>query len=309
MDPPNQGVVCPKPRHPPALRRLRDAAGNPAGHFQGDITEMIGFARLLSAEERRQVERYLEGRHGIRTPGGVGGANGPSSDFRYTGHYYHARSGLHLAPYRAYDAELGRWISRDPIAEDGGINLYGYVGNCPLSAIDPLGLDVTGTFSIGTGALSFTDNQRTRDTRGFFGRLFGRPANNVPLSFSCQAGSGTNNAAEMDQVGVGPLPTGNYAIYERPGGIAGQPAYVLDPIDTNRYDDNWDGRADGIQRGAFRLHTSIPGATRDGSDGCVVVGADTLGNLDQFLQGTQKGESRTIGGHTGRFIGTLNVTQ
>lgn len=58
----------------------------------------------------------------------------------YTGHIRHAWSGLWLAPYRAYNSGLGRWISRDPIGEAGGINLYAYVGNGVLVAIDPLGL-------------------------------------------------------------------------------------------------------------------------------------------------------------------------
>jgi RHS repeat-associated protein len=65
------------------------------------------------------------------------------ADFLFTGHYYHAKSGLHLAPYRAYDAGLGRWISRDPITEDGGINLYVYVANSPVNYVDLLGLQRT----------------------------------------------------------------------------------------------------------------------------------------------------------------------
>lgn len=33
-----------------------------------------------------------------------------------------------------------RWISRDPFGENGGINLYGYVGNNSISNVDPMGL-------------------------------------------------------------------------------------------------------------------------------------------------------------------------
>jgi uncharacterized protein RhaS with RHS repeats len=42
--------------------------------------------------------------------------------------------------YRWYDPVTGRWQSRDPIEEEGGINLYGYVGNDGVSASDYLGL-------------------------------------------------------------------------------------------------------------------------------------------------------------------------
>jgi RHS repeat-associated protein len=62
------------------------------------------------------------------------------ADFGYTGHYVHKPSGLHLALYRAYDADLGRWLNRDPIAEAGGINLYGYVGNGAVNWVDPFWL-------------------------------------------------------------------------------------------------------------------------------------------------------------------------
>jgi RHS repeat-associated protein len=60
--------------------------------------------------------------------------------FGYTGHYYHERSGLNLTLHRAYHPTLGRWLSRDPIEERGGLNLYGYVENNPINATDPLGL-------------------------------------------------------------------------------------------------------------------------------------------------------------------------
>ena len=61
-------------------------------------------------------------------------------DFGYTGHYFHAPSGLNLTLYRAYNPALGRWLSRDPIGEAGGVNLYGYVENNPVNFVDSLGL-------------------------------------------------------------------------------------------------------------------------------------------------------------------------
>ncbi len=42
--------------------------------------------------------------------------------------------------YRYYHTNLGRWLSRDPIGEEGGLNLYSFVGNIPLNAIDQFGL-------------------------------------------------------------------------------------------------------------------------------------------------------------------------
>jgi len=60
--------------------------------------------------------------------------------FQFAGYYFHAASGLSLTLYRPYDPGTGRWLSRDPVGENGGINLYDYVGNNPISGRDPLGL-------------------------------------------------------------------------------------------------------------------------------------------------------------------------
>jgi hypothetical protein len=40
-----------------------------------------------------------------------------------------------------YDPTIQRWIEMDPIGEAGGINLYGFVGNNPVSYVDPWGLN------------------------------------------------------------------------------------------------------------------------------------------------------------------------
>ncbi len=62
------------------------------------------------------------------------------SDFQYAGYYDHSRSGLKLTLNRAYKADLGRWLNRDPIREAGGLNLFAYVANNPTLFIDPTGL-------------------------------------------------------------------------------------------------------------------------------------------------------------------------
>jgi RHS repeat-associated protein len=51
-----------------------------------------------------------------------------------------AAADLSLTWYRAYDTKRGVWLSRDPIDEKGGINLYAYVSNSPINLVDPLGL-------------------------------------------------------------------------------------------------------------------------------------------------------------------------
>jgi RHS repeat-associated protein len=62
------------------------------------------------------------------------------ADWGYAGYFVHRASKLNLTWYRAYDPDLGRWVSRDPIAEQGGLNLYGYVENNSVNDSDPNGL-------------------------------------------------------------------------------------------------------------------------------------------------------------------------
>ena len=49
-------------------------------------------------------------------------------------------TGLYYYGYRYYDPVTGRWPSRDPIEEEGGLNLYGFVGNDGINHWDTMGL-------------------------------------------------------------------------------------------------------------------------------------------------------------------------
>jgi RHS repeat-associated protein len=63
------------------------------------------------------------------------------TDFNFTGLYRHSKSNLDLAVYRAYDPDLGRWLNRDLIAEQGGLNLYAYGSANPINTTDLAGLE------------------------------------------------------------------------------------------------------------------------------------------------------------------------
>jgi uncharacterized protein RhaS with RHS repeats len=42
--------------------------------------------------------------------------------------------------YRYYHPDLGRWVSRDPLGEEGGLNLYVFVRNDGIHNVDEFGL-------------------------------------------------------------------------------------------------------------------------------------------------------------------------
>jgi RHS repeat-associated protein len=60
--------------------------------------------------------------------------------FRFSTKFTDVESGLVYYGLRYYDPSLGRFINRDPIGEAGGANLYGFVGNSPVNAVDVLGM-------------------------------------------------------------------------------------------------------------------------------------------------------------------------
>ena len=51
-----------------------------------------------------------------------------------------SESGLYNYGYRFYHPHLGRWLSRDPIEEDGGLNFFTFVENESIKQIDLFGL-------------------------------------------------------------------------------------------------------------------------------------------------------------------------
>jgi len=62
-----------------------------------------------------------------------------SNPFKFSSEYYDGETSLVYYNYRYYSPILGRWLSRDPIEEKGGWNLYGMVRNNSISYVDSKG--------------------------------------------------------------------------------------------------------------------------------------------------------------------------
>jgi RHS repeat-associated protein len=112
---------------------LKYTAGSPptvtlAAHYEYDpygnilLKNDVDSSGLVNANPFRFSTKWLDTE--LASPNAKG-AVGPD------GMYYYG--------YRFYSPRLGRWINRDPLEEEGGLLLYGFVGNQPIGSIDPDG--------------------------------------------------------------------------------------------------------------------------------------------------------------------------
>jgi len=65
--------------------------------------------------------------------------------FRFSTKRANDATDLVLYEYRALSSSLGRWLNEDPVGEDGGQNLYVFLRNQPVLAVDSLGLSALDT--------------------------------------------------------------------------------------------------------------------------------------------------------------------
>ena len=71
---------------------------------------------------------------------GLGGVMAPLNRMRYSSKWYSTQGDMYDFGFRWYPPNLQRWLNHDPIGELGGLNLFRFVRNNPLTLIDRFGL-------------------------------------------------------------------------------------------------------------------------------------------------------------------------
>ena len=116
----------------------------PAYDANGNITEYVSAGgEILSHSEYSSFGREL--------------VHSGSDDFthRFSTKPLCRKTGLLEYQLRKYKPWCGRWMNRDAIEEDGGLNLYGFVGNRVLMSVDLFGNgcgcgeEITAVFAVG----------------------------------------------------------------------------------------------------------------------------------------------------------------
>ncbi|MBP7431007.1 MAG: RHS repeat-associated core domain-containing protein [Candidatus Hydrogenedentes bacterium] len=102
----------------------------PAYDANGNISEYVSLANGAIASHR---EYDAFGRV-------IGSTGAAPSAFGFSTKYTDAGTGLLYYGYRYYAPWMGRWLSRDPIGERGGRNLFVFCRNNALTGFDPFGL-------------------------------------------------------------------------------------------------------------------------------------------------------------------------
>lgn len=158
--------------------------------------------------------------------------------------------GTVIPTFGFYDPNTGRWLSRDPIEEEGGINLYQFAKNNPINFYDKLGLLVEAVLDPVNHTITVTDKDTGK-------------------SITVQTFTGGHTTAKCEIISPGtdpkewPAPGGKYVIVDNPNPRKGTEEWFgLFRIDK-RMDDYFD--QNGIERSGVRLH---PGSM---SFGCVTV--------------------------------------
>jgi RHS repeat-associated protein len=125
---------------------LRDRDSDGDGSLDERLYCLMDYFNGISIldEEGAVQERYRYSAFGERTvmapDFSVRSASDFDWEFAFHGQFLDTETCYYNYGYRYYSPRIGRWLSKDPIEEIGGANLYGFVQNSAVNRLDLLGL-------------------------------------------------------------------------------------------------------------------------------------------------------------------------
>ena len=107
------------------------------------VKDHLGSVQALVNASGSVVESYTYDAWGVTTIKNAGGevinSSAYGNRYMFQGREYSTVTGLYNFRARWYAPTIGRWLSKDPIGLEGGLNLYVFCGNDPLNYMDPFG--------------------------------------------------------------------------------------------------------------------------------------------------------------------------
>ena len=130
---------------------MTDHMGNVRHYYQIIATAQASAESTITGQVSASYEYDAFGREvratgptvpASNTPPGLtaGASFADALPFHFSTKFTDQESGLNYYGYRFYDPLDGRWLNRDPIEEEGGINMYNFVRNSSLNRVDIVGL-------------------------------------------------------------------------------------------------------------------------------------------------------------------------
>ena len=100
----------------------------------GNVTALVNSSGSLQANYKYDPYGGTLSSSGTLATANVMRFSSKPSIFSSTGGW-----GMYYYGYRFYDPATQRWLNRDPIAEEGGLNVYTFAANSSLNKVDPVG--------------------------------------------------------------------------------------------------------------------------------------------------------------------------
>ncbi len=148
---------------------------------------IIGSTVAITDMGETVVNKYAYSPFGVMTEG----VETIENHFKYVGKVgiTDEANGFLYMRTRYYDLKDGRFIQKDPIGFDGGVNLYAYAANNPVNWVDPLGLCKT---KINVGDILSTLEEIGKYTEN----RFLKKVNPLPLALS------VNSDFSLNSIGI-----------------------------------------------------------------------------------------------------------